>query len=292
MSLLFCMWANQEEEDKNSSDEEKEEGKESDDEKGTDDGEEQKEKAGGSTVVPSVNDGSEITGKASAAVVELSEQQHIVEAEPKRPRPLIGPKSRVKRTEENTSDSISVAVEAAPRMPRPLIGPKSRVRRSEEEDARGSTEDFLVDKNADKAHDPGPVGFELTEKQQDVEDASSRRRPVIGPKSRVRRLEEEELGGAALAPFVDETSHALEQEHSSTSEETQEPRSRPRIGPKSRVKRVEEEGECAGDAASLVVSGMSQDGLSRSSYFSLKHGNKSSIAFLFIKYVFRDCLMR
>ncbi len=266
------MWANQEE-DKNSSDEEKEEGKESDDEKGTDDGEEQKEEAGGSTDVPSVNDGSEIAGKAPAAVGE----QHIVKAEPKRPRPLIGPKSRVKRTEENSSDSTSVAVEAAPRTPRPLIGPKSRVRRSEEEDARDSTEDFLLDKKTDKANDPGPpVGFELTEKQQDVEDASSKRRPLIGPKSRVKRLEEEELGVTAPAPFVDETSHALEQEHSSTSEETQEPRSRPRIGPKSRVKRVEEEGECASDGASPRVSGMSQAGFSRFSYFSLKRSNKST----------------
>jgi hypothetical protein len=277
------MWANQEE-DKNSSDEEKEEGKESDDEKGTDDGEQEKEEAGGSTDVPSINDGSEIAGKAPAAVLDLSEKQHIGEAEPKRPRPLIGPKSRVKRTEENTSDSISVAVEAAPRMPRPLIGPKSRVRRSEEEDAGDSTEDFLVDKQTEKAHDPGPAGFELTEKQQDVEDAPSKRRPRIGPKSRVRRLEEDELGVTAPAPFVDETLQALEQEHSCTSEETQEPRSRPRIGPKSRVKRVEEEGECAGDGASPMVSGMSQAGFSRSSYFYLKHSNKESLSFLFIKY--------
>ncbi len=260
------MWAKQEE-DKNSSDEEKEEGKESDDEKGTDDGEEQKEEeAGGSTDVPSVNDGSEIAGKAPGAVVELSEKQHIVEAEPKRPRPLIGPKSRVKRAEENSSDTILVPVEVAPTTPRPLIGPKSRVRRSEEEDA-----DFLVDKKTEKPHDPGPpVGFELTEKQQDVEDAPSRRRPLIGPKSRVRRLEEEELGVTAPALFVDETLHASEQEHSSTSEEMQEPRSRPRIGPKSRVKRVEEEGECAGDGAAPMVSGMSQAGFSRSSYLSFE----------------------
>ncbi len=265
------MWANQEEEDKNSSDEEKE----SDDEKGTDDGEDQKEEAGGSIAVPSVNEGSEISVKAPAAVVELSEQQHIVEAEPKRPRPLIGPKSRVKRAEENSSDSTSVAVEAAPRTPRPLIGPKSRVRRSEEEDTRGATEDFLVDNKADKAHDPGTAAFELTEKQQDVEDAPSKRRPLIGPKSRVRRLEEDELGVTAPAPFVDETLQALEQEHSSTSDETQEPRSRPRIGPKSRVKRVEEEeGECAGDGASPMVSGMSQARFSRSSYFSVKRSNK------------------
>jgi hypothetical protein len=267
MSLLFCMWANQEE-DKNSSDEEKEEGKESDDEKGTDDGEDQKEEAGGSTDVPSVNDSSvcsEIAGKAPAAVVELSEKQHIVEAEPKRPRPLIGPKSRVKRAEENSSDTILVPVEVAPTTPRPLIGPKSRVRRSEEEDA-----DFLVDKKTEKAPDPGPVGFELTEKQLDVEDAPSKRRPLIGPKSRVRRLEEDELGVTAPAPFVDETLHALQQEHSSTTEEMQEARPRPRIGPKSRVKRVEEEGECAGVGASPIVSGMSQAGFSRSSYFSFE----------------------
>jgi hypothetical protein len=147
-----------------------------------------------------------------------------------------------------------------------LIGPKSRVRRSEEEDA-----DFLVDKKTEKSHDPGPpVGFELTEKQQDVEDAPSKRRPLIGPKSRVRRLEEDEFGGTAPAPFVDETLHSLEQEHSSTSEEMQEPRPRPRIGPKSRVKRVEEEGECAGDGASTMVSGMSQYGFSHSSYFSFE----------------------
>jgi hypothetical protein len=277
------MWANQEE-DKNSSDEEKEEGKESDDEKGTDDGEDQKEETEDSTFVPSICEGSEIAGKAPAAVVELTEKQHIGEAEPKRPRPLIGPKSRVKRTEENSSDSTSVAVEAAPKTPRPLIGPKSRVRRSEEEDARDSKEDFLVDKKAEKAHGPGPVDFELTEKQQDVEDAPSRRRPLIGPKSRVRRLEEEEFEVTAPAPFVDETLHALEQEHSSTSEETHEPRSRPRIGPKSRVKRAEEEGECAGDGASPMVSGMSQAGFSRSSYFSLKRSNKSIMSFLFIKY--------
>ncbi len=264
------MWANQEE-DKNSSDEEKEEGKESDSEKGTDDVEDQKEPAGGSTDVPSINDGSEIAGKAPAAVVELSEQQHIVEAEPKRPRPLIGPKSRVKRAEENSSDNILVAVDSAPRTPRPLIGPKSRVRRSEEEDARDSTEDFLVDKKTEKAPDPGTAAFELTEKQQDVEDAPSRRRPLIGPKSRVRRLEEDELGVTAPAPFVDETLHAVEQEQSSTSEEKQELRPRPRIGPKSRVKRVEEEeGEYVSVGASPMVSGMSQDGFSRSSYFSFE----------------------
>ncbi len=106
MSLLFCVWADQQEEDQ------EEENRNSSDEK-DDDSPDEDEDAAVSPVVEARQ--GHHTDPASLVVVDRTvdgtpsgAQVASVAAAPPRPRPRIGPKSRVKKPESDDGENFSV----------------------------------------------------------------------------------------------------------------------------------------------------------------------------------------
>jgi len=249
------VWDNQEGE-KDSSEDEKEEKNSSEDENEEDklakkDREPDDEDTGGINRGSGTDEGTEKDIKTLPA--EELQQKSRVESAPKRPKPLIGPKSRVKRTEEEESggssagpfsdETLPVPVvqrrhlaargELAPNRPRPLIGPRSRVKRPEEEEAGGPAKVPNVDDGTEKVEVAQPVGLAQLE--------------------RVVRLEEEKTGGFSVSLCSDETLPAKELVQQQRSLEALVPRPRPKVGPKSRVRRTEAEQTGGSTDSAFVV---------------------------------------